>query len=161
MSDQPTSPFVALVIDREANPPLGKFDVYVVNPTDTKYQDVRMLSGGSFGYEDGYVETKKVYEAKGELRASSFTAIDSSDLDEMYDMTIWYYVDLVRGGDEPPEMYRFTLPKYAAGCDAPQLLPILGKLGTRIEFQKRDEPTPLERLVPTMDMDGKYTKFGT
>lgn len=161
MSDQPTCPFVALVIDPEANPPLGKFDVYIVNPTETNYQDVRMLSGGSFGYKDGCVETKKVYKTKGNLPAASFTAIDSSDLDEMYDMIIWYYVDLVRGGDDTPEMYWFTLPKYAAGCDDAQLLPILGKMGTRIEFQQREELTPLEQLVPTMDMEGKYTKFAT
>ncbi len=123
--------FVGFVIKKEEN----SFEVYLINPTNTSYSRVHLLTGGYCGVEDRLIQTKQVVREEGNLLPQKSLLIDKSDLGEL-DFTIWYHLDLYKEGEQEPIKVRFELPRYHWDIED-VLLPILNVAGKKIELDPR------------------------
>jgi hypothetical protein len=129
------SVFAALVIEKTSTDPIGDFEVYLVNTGDKDYSRVTVHTGGHLTYGEKLVETARVTKEKGALGPHSFCLLDRSDLDELYETSIWYVLDLhlSSGG---VESYTLGLPKSARGySEEATVLPVLDKKGLRLELE--------------------------
>lgn len=150
-------PFIAWIEFPEGhNEPYGDLGVYLVNPGERKYENVRMFTGAFEGDSDGLLETSKVVKDLGPLSPQAIRKIDAMtwyDLDFVY----WYHLDFFTENNSRPEQYQFSIMKaYAWDEKKIALLPIIEMCGIRIELEPR-QGEDISEAVKTIYLESRYT----
>lgn len=152
--DQTTSnrrPFVAFVADKE------NYSVYLINPTDIRYEKIVTLTGGNTDDGGGIMETGKSMKIQGVLEPRSFILLENSSLWVWGDYLVWYEADLYEDIKNKPMMVSFILPKYHFR-ESKVMLPVLNVIGNITELSPRKVQTTIQEKVKTMNMDFVYRK---
>jgi hypothetical protein len=144
--------FAAFVTDS------NNYWIYLVNPTDKRYEKVVTLTGGQLSDDQGVLETGKSMKDWGALAPKSFIQIESSDLWGWGDGLVWFEVDLYSDNKTTPEMFVFMPDKYYS-LQHKVMLPVLNKIGIFNELAPRKEQTSIEEKIKKMNMGSVYHKF--
>jgi len=152
------NPFIGIVENKEGEFEIyDKYSVYIINPTNREYSNIKMLSGMFCGDSDGLIESSKFVKDFGVLKPRSALKIDTIGFVES-DYVVWYSLDFFTKGKEKPTSCSFDIPKYFTfKGNTTEWLPILYSEGLRIGLTIKYGSEPISELIKTLDMNGKYT----
>ncbi len=145
-----TEPFLALVKNGEL------YDVFLVNPTDIKYVEVKKLTGGYASGDDFAIETSKKVSDLPELNAHSYIKMDDIHYTER-DYIIWYELDFTL--EDGSKMYKKgSVPKYILE-KTHTIAYNLNKEGWELTLISRPKNESIDEITKTMNMKSTYTTF--
>jgi hypothetical protein len=145
-------PFTAFVTDAE------NYWIYLVNPTNTRYEKVVTLTGENITDDEGVLETGKSAKVRGALEPHSSILLENSSLWIWGEGSVWFFVDLYSNNNAIPEMLIFMPKKYYRNYSE-VMLPVLNKMGRVNDLQPREKQIIIGEEVKTMHMKGAYHKF--
>jgi hypothetical protein len=107
----PNEPFLALLKITDD----GYYPLYLVNPTDIAYKDIKQLTGAFCSGDDCYIETSKKVSNLPELGPKTFIKIEDIDYRDR-DYVIWYDFDFIQNNTDVK--YKIgSVPKYSNDSD--------------------------------------------
>jgi len=127
--------------------------VYLINPTDKKYEKVELYSGSNC---DG-MESVRIAKHLGELNPHSWIQIDGMTWEEL-DFFYWYHLDFYSQSSKKPECYMLLLGNYYSWRkEEIGMLPVLNTEGIKLALSPRGEEPISEEIKKDDPLD--YTNY--
>jgi hypothetical protein len=146
------SPFLLLNTDGD-----GMYYVFLVNPTNKKYENVKKLTGAFTSIDNDLLETSKAVFILPELQPNSYIQIDDIDWRER-DFTIWYQLDLI--SEDGTKMYlKGSVPKYLDKEEKELIAYGVNKEGWALDLIKRANDDSIDEIIKTMNMESRYITY--
>jgi hypothetical protein len=147
-------PFVGWVELEKPHPETSvDLRVYLINPTDKKYEKVELYSGSDC---DG-LESVRIIKHLGTLNSHSWIQIDGMTWEEL-DFFYWYHLDFFSSSSKKPECYMLLLGNYYDWRkEKVGLLPVFNAEGMKLNLSQRSGKPISEEVKKEDPLD--YTNY--